>query len=426
MQIIENKLIKEKVYTEKLKTGFTIMCVPKENTRKKYAICAVGYGSNDTKFIKQNEDIETKIPDGVAHFLEHKLFEQEDGTNSLDTLSSLGVLANAYTTNDHTAYLFECTNNFDKALEELLKYVQNPYFTDENVEKEKGIIEQEINMYDDEPEWKVYINCMKALYNNNPIKIDVAGTTESIKRINKNTLYECYNNFYVPENMVLILVGNFEPEKIIEKIKSKITMKNAIKAKTIEIQEDEPISKKEIIENMDISTPIFSIGYKVNPEEKEPVKRSLAIEILLEILFGESSSCYQELYEKGLVYESLTTSFEWSRDYAHILIQGKSENVDEVERILKARVKEVKNKKINEKEFERAKRKLYGLYVREFNNVDQTAMMFASNYFKKVNPFEYIENYKTLSLEYLEKILKETFNEEKSVKSCINPQKEGE
>ena len=176
MQIIENKLIKEKVYIEKLESGLTIMCIPKNNTRKKYAIFSVGYGSNDNEFIIKETNEKITVPDGVAHFLEHKLFEQEDGTNSLNTLSALGIDANAYTTNDHTAFLFECTNNFEQALDELLKYVQNPYFTDENVEKEKGIIAQEINMYDDEPEWKAYINCMKAMYKINPIRIDLAGS----------------------------------------------------------------------------------------------------------------------------------------------------------------------------------------------------------------------------------------------------------
>ena len=324
MQIIENKLIKEKVYIEKLENGLTIMCIPKENTRKKYAVISVGFGSNDNKFKVKSENEETEIPDGVAHFLEHKLFEQEGGENSLDVLSSLGVDANAYTTNDHTAYLFECTNNFEPALEELLKYVQAPYFTDENVEKEKGIIAQEINMYDDEPEWKAYINCMKAMYKINPIRIDVAGSVESIQKITKETLYKCYNNFYVPENMVLVLTGNIEPEKEIEKIKSKITMKNKLQAKLITKPEPEEINQKQITAQMDISIPIFAIGYKVKPIEKEKVKRSLGIEIILEMLFGTSSECYKELYEKGLIYDILMANFEWARDYAHILIQGKT------------------------------------------------------------------------------------------------------
>ena len=422
MQIIENKLVKEKVYIEKIESGFTIMCIPKTNTRKKYAVCSVGYGSNYNKFFIKQENREVTVPDGVAHYLEHKMFEQQSGVNSLDTLSSLGVEANAYTTNDHTAYLFECTNNFEQALDELLSYVQNPYFTDENVEKEKGIISQEINMYDDDAEWKVYINCMKALYKVNPIRIDIAGSVESIKNISKDILYECYNNFYVPENMVLVLVGDFNPEETIENVKGKIKISNKMQAKIIKEKEPEEINQNEISEKMDISVPIFTIGYKINPDEQEKVKRALAIEILLEMLFGQSSECYNELYEKGLIYENLWTSFEWSRDeYAHILIQGKTMDMDSVKQIIEEKVEKLKTDGIKENIFERAKRKIYGLYVREFNEVQSEGTAFETNYFKEINPFDYIEKYKTLSKDYVEQILKDLFVKEKMVISTIFP-----
>ena len=424
MQKIENRLIKEKVYIEKLESGFTIYCIPKKNTKKKYAICGVGYGSNNNHFIieKEKNNKEMTIPDGVAHYLEHKMFEQKSGVNSLDSLSSLGVDANAYTTNDHTAYLFECTDNFEKALDELLDYVQNPYFTDENVEKERGIISQEIKMYEDDPDWKVYINCMNALYVNNPIKIDVAGSVESIKRINKEILYECYNNFYVPENMVLILVGDFNPKNIIREAKEKIIIKNRTKAKLIKLPEPLEINKKEIIEKMDISIPIFTIGYKVNLNEEEKIKRSVAIEILLEIIFGLSSDTYQELYKKGYIYENLVTSFEWSNaDYAHILIQGKSFNLDKIKNIINEKIEEIKNKGISEEIFEMAKRKTYGLYVREFNDVSSEATIFITNYFKQIIPFDYIEEFKNISKEYLMDVLKEVFEESKEVVSIIMP-----
>ena len=165
MQIIENSKIKEKLYTEKLKNGLTIMVIPKK-TRKKFIIWGTKFGSIDNKFIAPDEKDITVMPDGIAHYLEHKLFEQESGKNSLDTLSALGVDANAYTTNNHTAYLYECTDNFYEALDEFMNYVQSPYFTDENVNKERGIIEQEIMMYDDYPEWVLYMNAMKAMYKN--------------------------------------------------------------------------------------------------------------------------------------------------------------------------------------------------------------------------------------------------------------------
>ena len=185
MQVTENKQIKEKLYTEKLDNGLILMVFPKK-TRKKYIVWSTNFGAVDNKFYAPGEENLTVVPDGIAHYLEHKLFEQENGKNSLDVLTSIGVDANAYTTNDHTAYLYECTEHFDDALDEFMNYVQNPYFTDENVEKEKGIIAQEIKMYDDEADFKVYLNAMKAMYTKNPIRIDVAGSVESIQKINKD------------------------------------------------------------------------------------------------------------------------------------------------------------------------------------------------------------------------------------------------
>ena len=191
MQVVENKMVKEKLYIEKLENGLTVMIFPRQNIQKKFVMWATNYGSIDNLFISPNEKEETKVPDGVAHFLEHKMFEQESGVNSLDTLTALGVNPNAYTTTDHTAYLYECTDNFYEALDELMDYVQHPYFTDENVEKEKGIINQEIMMYDDYPEWIVYMNAIKAMYKNSPINIDVTGTIETVGKIDKDILYKC-------------------------------------------------------------------------------------------------------------------------------------------------------------------------------------------------------------------------------------------
>lgn len=358
--------------------------------------------------------------------MEHKLFEQENGTNSLDVLSSLGVEANAYTTNDHTAYLFECTNNFEPALDELLKYVQNPYFTDQNVEKEKGIIAQEINMYDDEPEWRAYINCMKGLYKVNPIRIDVAGSVESIQKINKEILYKCYNNFYVQNNMILVVCGNFNPEEIIEKIKSKITLSSKNKAKVIETNEPEEINQKKITVNMDVSMPIFAFGYKLKPIKSEKSKIGLSLEIILEILFGTSSECYKELYEKGLIFENISAVYEYARDYAHILLQGKTNNLKETKKIIEEKIEKYKNNGISDDEFERAKRKIYGQYVREYNDVSIIAIMSISNYFRKIKPFENIENYNLVTKQYVEATLKEVFNKEKMVESYIIPKDSNE
>ena len=221
MKEIDNKNIKEKCFTEELENGMKVILIPKKEIKKKYVIWATKFGSIDNRFIDARTNTEIFIPDGVAHFLEHKMFEQENGVDSLYVLMALGIDANAYTTNDHTAYLFECTDHFYEGLDELMDYVQHPYFTDKNVEKEKGIIGQEIGMYDDDPGWQLYVNTMDCLYEKNPIKVDIAGTVESIAKINPDVLFKCYNNFYHPSNMVFVAVGAFEPEEMLEEIKAK-------------------------------------------------------------------------------------------------------------------------------------------------------------------------------------------------------------
>jgi len=263
MELIENNQIKEKVYIEILDNGMKVIIIPKKNTEKKYIIWGTKFGSIDNHFIEPSTGKEVQVPDGVAHYLEHKMFEQENGVDSLYKLMSLGLDANAYTTNDHTAYLFGGTSNFYEGLDELMDYVQHPYFTDENVEKERGIIGQEIGRYDDEPGWKLYVNTMECLYSQNPVKRDIAGTVESISEITKETLYSCYNTFYHPSNMIMCISGDFEPEKILEEIKKRlIKHENKELPKRIYPNEQEEINEKEKIVDMKLSNPLFAIGYK--------------------------------------------------------------------------------------------------------------------------------------------------------------------
>ena len=422
MEVIENLKVKEKIYREKLENGLTVMIIPKHNTNKKYIIWGTHFGSIDNHFISPIENKETKIPDGVAHFLEHKLFEQENGTNSLDILSGLGVEANAYTTNDHTAYLYEATENFYEALDEFMNYVQNPYFTDENVEKEKGIIGQEIMMYDDEPSWRVYINAMNCMYQNNPIKIDIAGSVESISKINKEILYECYNTFYNLANMTLVVCGDFEPEKILEEIKNRITKTESIgEIKRIYEQEPNDIVNKKIEVNMEVSNPIFIIGIKDEIQKENPVKRHIAVEILLNMLLGKSSNLYQEIYEEGLLLAEPDLDYEFSKQYAHILISGTSKNPNQVLEKLKAEIKKLKEKGLDQDYFDRMKKMIYGQYIKEYNSVGNIARMFLADSFKGINSFEYLEDYASVTKEYTQKILQEIFQEEKMIISIVNP-----
>ena len=422
MKIIENSKVKEKLYIEKMENGLTVMFVPKPGIQKKYMILGTNYGSNDNKFIVPGETEETEVPNGVAHFLEHKLFEQPNGTNSLDTLTALGVNANAFTTNDHTAYLFECTNNFYPAMDELMDYVQHPYFTDKNVEKEKGIIGQEIKMYDDYPDWKVYLNALKIMYHKNPIKIDVAGTVETISNIDKEILYKCYKTFYHPSNMIMVIVGDFEPEKIFEEVKKRLVENiNKGEIKRINPTEEESIVESRIEDKFEVSMPLYTIGIKdkLETDKRKLVKKDLAIEILLNIILGKSSETYQELYKEGIIFGEQGLSYEYGREYAHILISGQSTNPDKVYEKFKNTVKQLKENGINQKDFERLKKMVYGRYIREYNDVSDIARMFLTDALKGICSFDYLEEIEGITVEYLEQLLNDIFKENKMVISIV-------
>ena len=421
MQIIENLKVKEKLYIEKLENGLTVMIIPKKNIQKKYVIFGTNFGSIDNHFIDPKTNEEIKIPDGVAHFLEHKMFEQKSGKNSLDTLSALGVDANAYTTNDHTAYLFETTENFYEALDELMDYIQNPYFTDENVEKEKGIIGQEIKMYEDHPGWQVYLNTMKCMYKENPVRDDIAGSIESISQINKEILYTCYNTFYNPSNMALVVCGDFEAEEILKEIKSRLIEKEKqAEIKRIYPPKEEKILQKEKTVKMEVNTPLFMIGFKDNQQEKENiVKKHIAIEIILNILLGQSSELYKKLYEQGDLISTPDLDYEFSKQYAHILISGQSKNPKEIVLKVTEKIQDLKKNGINEEEFNRIKKKIYGNYVTEYNSVAEISRMFLADYFKGINSFDYLENYNLITLDYTTQILNEIFTEENMVVSIV-------
>lgn len=426
MREIENKNIKEKCYMEKLENGLQVIIIPKKEIQKKYIIWATKFGSIDNTFIDSTTGEKVVIPDGVAHFLEHKMFEQKNGVDSLYVLMALGLDANAYTTNDHTAYLFECTDHFYEGLDELMDYVQNPYFTDQNVEKEKGIIGQEIGMYDDDPGWQLYINAMDCLYEKNPIKVDTAGTVETISGINPEMLYKCYNTFYHPSNMVLTVVGDFEPEEILAEIKKRLK-DNEARGEITRIYPEEKleINKKYAEKEMEVSLPLFMIGFKDNIKDKynEVVKRHIAIEIILNMLIGKSSNLYNELYKEGYLLSQPDLEYEFGNEYSHVLIGGQSKNPQKVYEKIAEKIQEMRNNNINVQEFERIKKKIYGDYAVEYNNVADIGRMFTSDYIKGINSFEYMDKFEEIDAEYAKQVLKEIFTEDKMIMSVIKGKK---
>ena len=422
MERIENSNVKEECYMEKLENGLQVIIIPKKDIQKKYIIWTTKFGSIDNTFIDNTTGEKVTIPDGVAHFLEHKMFEQKDGTDSLYTLMALGIDANAYTTNDHTAYLFECTDNFYEGLDELMDYVQNPYFTDENVEKEKGIIGQEIGMYDDDPGWQLYVNAMDCLYENNPIKIDIAGTVKSISRITPEILYKCYNTFYHPSNMVFVAVGDFELENILKEIKSRLKdNKNRQEITRIYPEEKKEINKKYLEKEMEVSLPLFMIGFKDQLKEKyqDAVKRHIAIETILNLLLGKSSKLYNTLYKEGYLLAEPDMEYEFGHEYSHVLIAGQSKDPKTVYGKILQKLEQMRVNEINIQDFERIKKKIYGDYAIEYNNVADIGRMFSSDYVKEINSFDYMTKFDEIDTNYLKEILNELFVENNMVMSVI-------
>ena len=342
------------------------------------------------------------------------MFEQRNGINALDALTSIGVEANAFTGATETVYLYECTDNFYEALEEFMDYVQNPYFTDENVEKERGIIGQEIMMYDDYPDSKIHYNLMECLYHKNAVKIPVAGTVETIAEIDKEKLYKIYNTFYVPENMKMVIAGDFEPNEIIEAIKKYMIMKksnnNIIRNYSTE---PETIAKESCVAQMEVSIPSFLVGYKIKRGDDD-IKKSVAIDILNELLFGKSSKFFTELYEQNLLYEPV----EMSMDY-----EGESKDPEKTIDLRKNNIAYYKENGIKNEDFQRIKKDIYGKYLKEYNDLSTITQRIIINILKDDEPFEMIESLQQLDIQYVEGVLKENFDTTKSAYSIIEPKK---
>ena len=276
-------------------------------------------------------------------------------------------------------------------------------------------------MYDDYPEWKVYLNTLEAMYHEHPVKLDITGTIETISHIDKDILYKCYNTFYNPANMAMVICGDFEPEKLLEEIKKRLIEKKANgEIKRIYPEEPESIVKEKTEQKMDVSEPLFTIGIKDKvATQKEKVKKHLAIEILLNMLIGKSSDLYQELYKSGVMFSMPGVDYEFSRDYAHILVTGQSKEPEKVYESFKNTIRELKEKGIESEEFKRMKKMLYGSFIKEYDEPGDIARMFLADFFKGINSFEYLEEITTINEQYVEQILNEVFNENKMILSVI-------
>lgn len=427
MNKIVNDILKEELYYEKLENGLDVYFMPKPGFNQKYAVLATNYGSNELEFIPIGETEKIRVNEGIAHFLEHKMFEQPDGGNAFDKFSKWGANANAFTNFTMTAYLFSTTENFYESLEHLIDYVQTPYFTDENVEKEKGIIEQEIKMYDDDPDWNVYFNCLKAMYVNYPARIDIAGTVDSIYKITKEELYKCYNTFYNPGNMALFVVGDLEVDKVMEVVKEANNYDVQKLSQKIEVfypDEPETVKEKEIVQKFPVSMPMFNIAFKDNKvgiRGNELLKKEVITDILIDMIFKKGSSLYEDLYMKGLINENFGAGFSSQVDYAFTIIGGDSKDPREVKRVILEFIDKYKKEGLLEDDFERSKKKKIGNFLKYFDSVNFIGNNFIAYNFKGINMLDYLDVVKEITFEEVEERLNSHFKEEFCTISIVEP-----
>lgn len=404
MNKTEYDQINETLYHEVLPNGLTVYLLPKNDYHKTYGLFSTNYGSIDNEFIPYGSDKKIKVPDGIAHFLEHKLFEKEDG-DVFQLFGQQGASANAFTSFTKTSYLFSTTDQVEKNLTTLLDFVQAPYFTEETVNKEKGIIGQEIQMYEDDPNWRMFFGILNNLYPEHPLHIDIAGTVESIEAITADDLYTCYRTFYQPSNMVLFVVGKLEPEKLMELIRTNQNAKDFPPAQ--KIKRYFPDNNGDIIAKSSMRSAItrdkFVLGIKgldVLPAEgKELLRYKTALNLLFQLLLGNTSQNYLKMYNDGLIDDSFGFEFSLDREFHFADFSG---DTDQPEKAAE-KVKEIllhfdEDQELSEENLTLLKKKMLGQYFQTLNSLEYIANQFTQSLFGDQTLFDLPEIIESIQL----------------------------
>ena len=425
---IENKTLQETVYRRVHDSGLPVYFSAKPGFQKRYACFATNFGSIDSKFARGGGS-PVEVPDGVAHFLEHKLFEGKDG-NAMEEFSVRGAASNAYTSFNTTNYLFSCADNFYDHLDRLIRFVQEPYFTEENVEKEKGIIGQEIKMYEDSAGWRAYFNLLESLYQSHPVRKDIAGTVETISGITPELLMTCYETFYHPENMILFAIGDEDRDtyfSAVDKTLSERTWSPLGSLERFFPEEPTAVNERKHVEKMVVSMPRILVGFKdlhYGIPGPELLTRELAADILLELVFGQATDFYRRLYEAQLIDDGFSGSHSAMRDIGHSLIGGETPDPDRLEAEILGEIDRVRREGVSADGFERQKRSVMGSFLRYFNSLEFTANHYCGYQFLGIDLLDIIDRLHALELSDLEKLCAEHLDPERVATSVIVP-KEG-
>lgn len=401
-------------------SGLDIYIMEMEGYHSSFALFGTKYGSINTRFRLKGEENYAEVPEGIAHFLEHKLFENED-CDAFEQYARTGANANAYTSFDRTAYLFGCSENFIPSLEILLSFVQQPYFTQENVDKEQGIIAQEIRMNDDEPGWRVFFNMLKAMYHNHPVRIDIAGTVESIRKIDADLLYRCYNTFYNLHNMVLSVAGNVKADEVLAVCDRLLRHCEDQGLEQLYAEEPDTIVQSYTEVQLPVGTPLFNLGFKLRPRSgRELLRAELTAATVFEVLFGPSSEFYNTMLREGMLNSEFDIDTPFTGDgFFALSCGGESRQPELVRDRILAVLEKAKAEGFDRDSFERIKRVHYGSMIRSCNNVEANASMMLNAYMSGLRPFASVEVLSEICYEDAWQFLREEVDTRKHVLSVV-------
>ena len=412
--------IGESVYRETLPNGLQVCVVPKPGYAKKYAFFATRYGGMDTRFRLDGKWLDT--PAGIAHYLEHKMFDTKEG-NALQELAKNGAEPNAFTSNAMTGYYFDSTEHFEENLKILLSFVSVPYFTDESVAKEQGIIGQEIRMIEDNPDWQIYTRMMQALYQNNTARTSIAGTVESISHITAETLYQCHKAFYTPSNMILTAVGDVDPVHVVDLARSILPRERGEEIPRDYGTEPADIAQKETSMAMEVSTPQFLTGFKCTPapEGEDYLRMSAIGDMACDILLGDSSPLYLRLYDQGLINTSFGGAFEMMPGVAYLYAGGDSRDARAVAGEIYREAERLAAEGIDEDFYQQVRRATFGEQLRGLNSFENIAVSLTEGYFRGYDPFRFPQVFDSITKDDILAFLRENLREERAVLSEIVP-----
>ena len=421
---MEKKLyerIGEEVIRTTLENGLPVYIVPKKDFLRKYALFATRYGGMDMRFEKDGQWLDT--PAGIAHYLEHKMFDTEDG-NALQELAKNGAEPNAFTSNAITCYYFDATDKFYESLEILLSFVSIPYFTDESVQKEQGIIGQEIGMIEDNPEWQVYKQLMQALYHTSPARTPVAGSVESISHITAQTLYDCHKAFYTPANMCLVVVGDVKPERIIAAANQILPAKSGpLIRRDYGAEEELTAAEHFVTAAMEVSMPTFLVGFKCPPQHGgEEQHRFTAIgELACDVLMGESSPLYARLYAEGLINGSFGAAFDLLPGASYVYAGGDSKDPQAVAEAILAEARRLVSEGVDGDYYRRVVNANFGAALKALNSFESIAVSMAEGCFQGYDPYRFPEVYDSITVEDVLDFLRRNMTRDHMALSVITP-----